>query len=262
MKTAIVTGGSSGIGRAAALALASAGCSVYEISRRSVSEPTVKHLTADVTDEEAVRQAVAQVVREAGRVDILVCCAGFGISGAVEFTDLADAKRQLDVNFFGTVNAVRAVLPAMRTQGGGRIVCTSSVAGAIPIPFQTYYSVSKAAINAYVRALRCEVAPYGITACAVMPGDIATGFTAARKKSIAGDDVYGGRIARSVAGMEKDERGGGTPDKAGDFLARRALQAGVRPLYTIGFKYQVFRWLADFLPKSLVGKLITGMYAK
>lgn len=262
MKTAIVTGGSSGIGRAAALALAGAGCSVYEISRRSVPEQLVKHLTADVTDEEAVRQAVAQVVQEAGQIDILVCCAGFGISGAVEFTDLADAKRQLDVNFFGTVNAVRAVLPVMRTQGSGRIICTSSVAGAIPIPFQTYYSVSKAAINAFVRALRCEVAPYGITACAVMPGDIATGFTAARQKSIAGDDVYGGRIARSVAGMEKDERGGGTPDKAGAFLARRALQDSVRPLYTIGFKYQVGRWLADFLPKALVGKIITGMYAK
>ena len=262
MKTALVTGGSSGIGRACASALAAAGCRVYEISRRDKPLDGVTHITADVTDEGALAAAADRIAAEAGRIDILVCCAGFGISGAVEFTPLADARRQLDVNFFGTVNAVRAVLPHMRRANGGRIVCTSSVAGAIPIPFQTYYSVSKAAINAYVRALRCELRPFGISVCAVMPGDIATGFTAAREKSPAGDDVYGGRIARSVAGMEKDEKNGGTPDAAGRFLARRALQRRVRPLYTIGLKYQVFNFIAALMPKRLLGWCIYQMYAK
>ena len=262
MKTALVTGGSSGIGRACASALAAAGCRVYEISRRDKPLDGVTHITADVTDEGALAAAADRIAAEAGRIDILVCCAGFGISGAVEFTPLADARRQLDVNFFGTVNAVRAVLPHMRRANGGRIVCTSSVAGAIPIPFQTYYSVSKAAINAYVRALRCELRPFGISVCAVMPGDIATGFTAAREKSPAGDDVYGGRSARSVAGMEKDEKNGGTPDAAGRFLARRALQRRVRPLYTIGLKYQVFNFIAALMPKRLLGWCIYQMYAK
>lgn len=262
MKTALVTGGSSGIGRACASALAAAGCRVYEISRRDKPLDGVTHITADVTDEGALAAAADRIAAEAGRIDILVCCAGFGISGAVEFTPLADARRQLDVNFFGTVNAVRAVLPHMRRANGGRIVCTSSVAGAIPIPFQTYYSVSKAAINAYVRALRCELRPFGISVCAVMPGDIATGFTAAREKSPAGDDVYGGRIARSVAGMEKDEKNGGTPDAAGRFLARRALQRRVRPLYTIGLKYQIFNFIAALMPKRLLGWCIYQMYAK
>lgn len=262
MKTALVTGGSSGIGRACASALAAAGCRVYEISRRDKALDGVTHITADVTDEGALAAAADRIAAEAGRIDILVCCAGFGISGAVEFTPLADARRQLDVNFFGTVNAVRAVLPHMRRANGGRIVCTSSVAGAIPIPFQTYYSVSKAAVNAYVRALRCELRPFGIGVCAVMPGDIATGFTAAREKSPAGDDVYGGRIARSVTGMEKDEKNGGTPDAAGRFLARRALQRRVRPLYTIGLKYQVFNFIAALMPKRLLGWCIYQMYAK
>ena len=262
MKTALVTGGSSGIGRACASALAAAGCRVYEISRRDKPLDGVTHITADVTDEGALAAAADRIAAEAGRIDILVCCAGFGISGAVEFTPLADARRQLDVNFFGTVNAVRAVLPHMRRANGGRIVCTSSVAGAIPIPFQTYYSVSKAAVNAYVRALRCELRPFGIGVCAVMPGDIATGFTAAREKSPAGDDVYGGRIARSVAGMEKDEKNGGTPDAAGRFLARRALQRRVRPLDTIGLKYQVFNFIAALMPKRLLGWCIYQMYAK
>lgn len=262
MLTAIVTGGSSGIGRACAAELVKAGCRVYEISRHEKPLDGVAHLTADVTDEAAVCAAAAEVYAETGRIDILVCCAGFGISGAVEFTALDDAKRQIDVNFFGTANAVKAVLPYMRKAGRGRIVATSSVAGAIPIPFQTYYSVSKAAINAYIRALRCEIAPFGITACAVMPGDIATGFTAARKKSPLGDDVYGGRIARSVAGMEKDERNGGTPDAAGRFLAKRALQKRVKPLYTIGLKYRLFNALASLMPKSLLGRCVYQLYAK
>lgn len=262
MRTALVTGGSSGIGRACAQALARAGCRVYELSRRNIPLEGVRHLSGDVREEGGLAAGVEAVLAESGRLDILVCCAGFGISGAVEFTELADAKHQLDVNFFGTVNAVKAVLPVMRRQGRGRIVCVSSVAGAIPIPFQTYYSVSKAAVNAYVRALRCEVAPYGISVCAVMPGDIATGFTAAREKSPAGDDVYGGRIARSVAGMEKDEQKGGSPEAAGRFLAKRALQKRVKPLYTIGLSYRLFTLLERLLPRRFLGWLVYLLYAR
>lgn len=262
MRAALVTGGSSGIGRECAKALVKAGCRVYEFSRRDIPLSGVTHLSGDVCDEGALTAAVKQITDECGGIDILVCCAGFGISGAVEFTALSDAERQLDVNFFGTVNAVKAVLPHMRAQGHGRIVCTSSVAGAIPIPFQTYYSVSKAAINAYVRALRCEVAPYGVSVCAVMPGDIATGFTAAREKSPLGDDIYGGRIARSVAGMEKDEQKGGTPEAAGRFLAKRALQKRVMPLYTIGLSYQLFTVLERLLPRRFLGRLVYLLYAR
>lgn len=263
MKAALVTGGSSGIGRACARALADMGCRVYEFSRRNIPQEGVTHLSGDVCDEKAMSDAVNTILKDCGCIDILVCCAGFGISGAVEFTELSDAGRQLDVNFFGTVNAVKAVLPHMRQQGRGRIVCTSSVAGAIPIPFQTYYSVSKAAINAYVRALRCEVAPYGIRVCAVMPGDISTGFTAAREKSPVGDDIYGGRISRSVAGMEKDEQKGGTPAAAGRFLARRALQKrAVKPLYTIGLSYRLFTLLERLLPRRFLGWLVYLLYAR
>lgn len=91
----------------------------------------------------------------------------------------------------------------MRQQGSGRIVNLSSVAAPAAIPFQTYYSVSKAAINDFTLATANEVRPFGITVCAVMPGDICTGFTDARQKIPAGDEIYGGRISRSVAGMEK-----------------------------------------------------------
>ena len=103
-KTALVTGGSSGIGRCTASALSQAGYTVYEFSRCDIPIKGVKHMSVDVTDEASVQAAVEQILWERGSIEILVNCAGFGISGAVEFTELKQAKAQLDVNFFGTVN--------------------------------------------------------------------------------------------------------------------------------------------------------------
>ena len=261
-KTAIVTGGSSGIGKCTAEHLRDAGITVYEFSRRDCENTGIVHRSVDVTDEAQVKQAVQEVFDAEGRIDILVSCAGYGISGAVEFTETEDAKRQLDVNFFGTVNCTRAVLPYMRGKRKGRIVCIGSVAGPIPIPFQTFYSVSKAAINSYVMALANEVRPYGISICAVMPGDIASGFTDARNKSIAGDKEYNGRISRSVAVMEKDEREGMKPDTAGAYIAQIALKQKVKPLYAIGFTYKAFCVIMKLLPAGFSNYLIGRIYAR
>lgn len=116
---AVITGGSSGIGLNAARALRDRGLNVYELSRRAENaEPGVTHLQADVTDETQVNAAVAEILRREGRIDILINNAGFGISGAIEFTPPQEARRQFDVNFFGMVNMNRAVLPVMRQQGG------------------------------------------------------------------------------------------------------------------------------------------------
>lgn len=193
---------------------------------------------------------------------MLINNAGFGISGAVEFTGTEEAQRQLDVNFFGMVRMNRQVLPVMRKQGYGRIVNLSSVAGTIPIPFQTYYSASKAAINSYTMALANEVKPFGIQVCCVQPGDIRTGFTAAREKNQLGDDIYGGRIARSVSGMERDEQTGMAPEQAGAFIARVATRKGMRPVNTIGLQYKFFCFLAKVLPARWLNALVGLIYAK
>ena len=128
MKTALVTGGSSGIGRSTAAALKNAGFAVYEFSRRNVPQDGIKHISVDVTDENAVQKAVGEILSEAGKLDVVVNCAGFGISGAVEFTPLDQAKAQFEVNFFGTVNVNKAVLASMREAGKGHIINISSVA--------------------------------------------------------------------------------------------------------------------------------------
>lgn len=257
----LVTGGTSGIGLETARALRSAGCRVYTLSRRPDPAGEETHFAVDVTDEAAVRQAVDALAEKAGRIDTVVNCAGFGISGAVEFTEGSEARRQFDVNFFGMVNVNKAVLPHMRRQGGGRIVNISSVAAPVAIPFQTYYSASKAAINSYTLALANEVRPYGISVCAVMPGDIATGFTDARAKSIAGDEAYGGRISRSVSRMEKDERGGMKAETAGKYVAKMALKEKSKPLVSIGFQYKAVCTLAKLLPCRLANWVVGKLYA-
>ena len=261
-KICVITGGTSGIGKCTAEAMAQKGYTVYELSRREEGLPGMFHIPTDVTDPDACQRAIDDVVSQAGRIDVMINNAGFGISGAIEFTPVEQAKRQFDVNFFGMVNMNCAVIPVMRAQRSGRIVNLSSVAGAIPIPFQAFYSASKAAINSYTMALANEIKPFGVQVCCVQPGDIQTGFTAARQKIVVGDDIYGGRISRSVAGMEKDERTGMRPEDAGAFMCRAATRKGVRPVNTIGLSYKFFCVLQKLLPAKTLNWLVGMVYAR
>ncbi len=261
-KVAVITGGSSGIGLSTAKALAAKGCKVYALCRRAFSHEGIYHIRADVTDEAQLTAAAQQILQNEGRVDIVINNAGFGISGAVEYTDTADAQRQFDVNFFGMVRVNHVFLPILRKQGFGRIVNISSVAAPIPIPFQTYYSAAKAAIDSYTMALANELRPYHISVCAIRPGDICTGFTAARKKSAEGDEAYDGRICRSVARMERDEQNGMNPDKAGRFICRIAMKKRSKPLVTIGLSYRLFAVLAKLLPCRLLNYIVGLLYAR
>ena len=260
-KVCVITGGTSGIGKCTAEAMLQKGYTVFELSRREQGLAGMFHIPTDVTDPDACQRAIDEIVSQAGQIDVMINNAGFGISGAIEFTP-EQAKRQLDVNFFGMVNMNHAVIPVMRRQGFGRIVNLSSVAGAIPIPFQAFYSASKAAINSYTMALANEIKPFGVTVCCVQPGDIRTGFTAARQKIVVGDDVYGGRISRSVAGMEKDEQTGMAPEKAGAFICHVATRKGVRPVNTIGLSYKFFCVLQKLLPAKTLNWLVGMVYAK
>lgn len=261
-KVAIVTGASSGIGRCTAKALSEKDCIVYDLSRRHIPQENIKHLKTDVTDENNVISVVNEIIKSEGRIDFVVNCAGFGISGAVEFTDIAEAKRQFDVNFFGMVNVNKAVIPFMREKGGGRIVNISSVAAVAHIPFQTYYSASKAATESYTCCLVNEVKPFGISVTAIEPGDICTEFTQARSKSFDGDDVYKGRISRSVAGMEKDEQKGMSPQFAGEYISKIALKKKVKPVYAIGTTYKFLSTLCRVFPCGIRNYIIGLLYAK
>lgn len=254
-RIAIVTGGSSGIGKALCRKLKRSGYRVYCFSRRNPDIKGILHCPVDVTDEKTVLNKVETIIEHQGHIDLLVNCAGYGISGAAEYTDHTMAVRQMDVNLMGTANVCKAVVPYMRRCKKGKIINISSVAAIMPVPFQAWYSASKAAINSYTLALANELRPFHIQVCAVMLGDTSTGFTSARQKESGGDDVYKGRIARSVAKMEQDEGNGYAASEVAEYLMMIVNKRRFRPLYTMGVPYQLV-WLLDHLMPSGIKNLL------
>ena len=185
-KAILITGASSGIGRAAAELFADAGYTVWAGSRhceecveKRLGGGEIRSLQMDVCNEDSTRRAVERAVSEGG-LGIVLNCAGMGIAGPAEDTFEEAVRAQFEVNYFGTLRVNRMVLPYFRAQGKGLVLVMSSVAGRVPIPYQSHYSSSKYALDAYVEALRMEARPFGIRAALIEPGDTKTGFTAAK----------------------------------------------------------------------------------
>lgn len=259
-KIALVTGATSGIGLELSRILSQKGYKVYGVARNHRELDFCEILTADVSFESEVENVINTVTEREGHIDLLICNAGFGISGPVEYTKLEDAKRQFDVNFFGFFSCAKKILPVFRKQGYGTIVVTSSVAGAISIPFQAFYSASKAAINSLVMALRNEVSPFGVKVTAVMPGDTRTSFTAKREKDWGGDNAYSAIVRRSIEKMEKDEQNGTDPSVVAGYIAKIAEKKNPKPVYTAGFGYKMLVVLSRILPQRLVNYIVGKMY--
>ncbi|MDX8031314.1 oxidoreductase [Lentzea sp. BCCO 10_0856] len=178
---ALVTGASSGIGKAAALALVGAGYDVIGTSRdASKAAPLggVTFVDLDVVSDESVDAAVGQVMERFGRIDVLVNNAGFGAGGAAEESSMAQDQRVFDINVFGVIRMTKAVLPHMRAQRGGRIVNISSIVGFIPVPYMAVYAASKHAVEGYSESLDHEVREYGVRVLLVEPSWTNTSFEA------------------------------------------------------------------------------------
>lgn len=262
---AIVTGASSGIGYEVCAQLRDRGYTVFGLSRRGTVPEGCTGRSVDVTDEASLRHCIDEIAAFCGRIDLLVANAGMGISGPIELTDGDDARYLFDVNFHGQFYAAKAVLPYMRAQydpnstdPAGKIVFTSSVAAPIPIPYQSFYSASKAAVNSLAIALRNEVRAYNIRVSAVMPGDSGTGFTDARRKTDGGSAYP--RCGRAVASMEKDERNGISPAKVASVIVRAAAKKNPAPLYVAGFRYKLLLALYRVLPARLAIWLVGKLY--
>lgn len=259
-KVALVTGASRGIGLAISRKLAEMGYTVYGAARVPFSQPGVISVQLDVTKPEQIEQAVEDIIQREGRLDLLVNNAGMGISGAVEKTAEEEARYIFDVNLFGPFFMIKKCLPYLR-ESKGRIINISSVASRLCIPFQAFYSSTKAALEALSYALMPEVAPFGVKVTNILPGDTRTNFTDARKKSFEKDDpVYGERIWRSVGVMEKDERGGMSPEKVANAVAKVLKRKNPPVIKTVGFQYKLFLFLNRLLPKKLVIWIIGKLY--
>ncbi len=181
-RVALVTGCSSGIGEATALALAGARFRVFASGRTLAGvehlrgTPGVEPIELDVMDDASIVRAVAHAFNAAGRIDVLVNNAGFAILGAVEDLPREEIRRQFEVNVFGAMALCRQVLPIMRRQGTGTIVNVSSVAGRVSVPLMGAYCASKFALEALTDSLRVEARPFGIRVVSLEPGSTRTAF--------------------------------------------------------------------------------------
>ena len=213
-KVIIITGASSGFGKAIAERLAKGGHKVYGICRRAMDNNAITYIQGDVRDSERIKQIVKEIYEKEQRIDVLINNAGMGIGGALEMAKLEEIQTQMGVNFMGCVNMCQQVLPYMRKQRHGRIINLSSIGGVMGLPYQGFYSASKFAIEGFSEALSAEVKGFGITVSMVEPGDFATNFTASRKnsESTLNDPDYGPIYKRSLGLIEKEENGGLSPD--------------------------------------------------
>ncbi|MFA7588822.1 MAG: SDR family oxidoreductase [Acholeplasmataceae bacterium] len=261
MKVVVVTGASSGIGLAVAKYYAHNGFKVYGVSRTSFEEERIISLQADVTDYESLLKVYKEIYETEERFDILINNAGMGISGSIEETKIEDAQRLFDVNFMGVFLSTKAGLPYLRKNKAGKIINIGSVAGSMSIPFQAFYSSSKAAVKAFSDALANEIAPFKIQVCTVLPGDIKTNFTKNRRKNESLDPEYQARIEKSLAVMEKDEQNGMTVEYAAKIIYRLGVKEKMPLVKTIGVKYKVFVFLKRLLPERFVNWAIGLIYA-
>jgi NAD(P)-dependent dehydrogenase (short-subunit alcohol dehydrogenase family) len=235
-RVALITGASSGIGRACATHLATCGLSVYGTSRSAVTGAgSVTMQQMDVTDDQSVQHAVDAVLEREGRLDVVVNNAGIAVAGPLELTSIEEAKRQIDVNLFGVFRVCRAVLPMMRRQGGGYIVNIGSIGGLIALPYQPLYSASKFALEGMTESLRLEVRPFGIRVVIIEPGDTKTEITQNRSISegTANQQVYSS-FAAALKRTASDEQNGPGPDGVARLLWRIVNTSDPRLRYTVG----------------------------
>lgn len=222
-KTVLISGTSSGFGKAIADHLVRAGFNVIGTTRKpSEGDLAFRTLTLDVDDDRSVQEAVGGLINEGYSIDVLINNAGFGIFGSVEETSLEEAKAQLETNFFGAVRMIQAVLPQMRQNGGGMIINISSLGGLMGLPFQGFYAASKFALEGLTESLRMEVRPFNIKVMNINPADFRTSFTDKRKFIKGFSDVYKKQQTITQQIVEEGERKGADPGELG-FLVERLI---------------------------------------
>lgn len=259
-RTVLITGASSGIGAATASALTGGGWQVWGTSRRpperTDSDPC-RWLTMDVGDEDSVARAVQEILSTSGRLDAVICNAGFGIFGSVEEVSIADAQAQFDTNFFGVLRVLRAVLPGMREARAGRVILVGSLAGRAPIPFQAHYSATKAAVEALALALHNEVRRFGIRVTLIEPGDINTPFNEAMNWSTSPEDsAYGEQLENSEQVIREALPKAPPPEVVAQVIFNALSLKRPRVRYTVGPDSIMVPLGRRLLPDRLTLKLI------
>ncbi|HBH83390.1 MAG: hypothetical protein A2X04_04300 [Bacteroidetes bacterium GWF2_41_9] len=264
-KVILITGVSSGFGKETSRLLAENGYKVYGTVRKNpLSDTPVHHLIMDLTGSESIRTAVSTVIEKEGRIDILINNAGMHTGGPAETSPMENIRLQMETSFLGMVSLTREVLPHMRNQVGGTIINFSSIGGVMGLPFQSYYSASKFAIEGFSEALRMEVNQFNIKVILINPGDFHTSNSANRRNYLAPtgpDDPYREQFEKTLNVIEKDEANGWPPDLLAKKIVRIVECGYPKQRYIIGsFEQKLAVALKNLLPGKLFRLILQGHY--
>jgi len=248
-QTVLVTGASSGIGQATAQLLAERGFTVFGTARKPAA-PMASKVTMvplDVRSDDSVRACVERV----GKIDVLVNNAGYSLTGSAEETSLDEAKAQLETNFFGVVRMVKAVLPTMRKAGGGKIINIGSLAGITAIPFSSFYTASKFALEGYTEALWHELRPFGINVTLIEPGFVSTSIGESTQVAAAPLAPYNDVRQRATAALDRHVKNGISPDAVAKTVLRVVQSRSPSLRYRVGTDAAWFPRLKSVMPWPL-----------
>ena len=259
-KTAIITGASSGIGRETAEALAGAGFTVFGTSRRAgTGSSKVTMLGCDVTDDESVKALVATVLERTGRIDVLVNNAGIGLIGGAEESSVEQVRALFDVNLFGAVRMINAVLPSMRQRGEGRIINISSALGFTPAPYSAHYAATKHALEGYSESLDHESRAFNVRVSLIEPAFIRSPFD---QNSLEPDLMlgeYDAVRAKYHAFLREVLPTADAPDLVADAVRQAATDRHMRRRYPVG-KARPLSLLRRLIPAKIFDKALRQQF--
>lgn len=182
-KTIIITGTSSGIGFVLAEYFGKKGYKVYGLSRKFTESAYFQSIPTDITDNDAVQNAISEILKAENRIDVLINNAGMGMVGSVEDSSKEDILKLFNLNLVGAVQMMSAVLPKMRENKFGQIINVSSIGSEMGLPFRGFYSASKSALDKVTEAMRYEVYPWNVSVCSLHLGDIKTNIAENRVRT-------------------------------------------------------------------------------
>ena len=263
-KVVLITGGSSGIGKSIGTLLSQKGFIVYGTSRNpeKVSNAVFPLIALDVRDTASIQSAVATIIQEAGRLDVVINNAGVGITGPLEEIPMVEIKNNFETNFFGPIEVMKAALPQMRAQQSGLIINITSIAGYMGLPYRSVYSASKGALELITEALRMEVKSFGIQITNVAPGDFATNIAAGRfhapvVQGSAYEKVYAGVLQTMDAHVDS----GSNPNEMAEAVYQIIQNPNPKIHYKVGVFMQKFSIvLKRILPDKVYEKMLMNHY--
>ena len=272
MRVVLVTGASSGIGEATALELVQRGFTVYGAARRidrmtGLAAHGVRTFEMDVTDDASMTSGVERILREQGRIDVLVNNAGYGSYGALEDVPIEEARRQFEVNIFGLARLTQLVLPHMRGQRRGRIVNVSSIGGKFYEPLGSWYHATKFALEGLSESLRVELEPHGVHVVIIEPGPIRTEWGRISGESAlltSGDTAYAAQARQLAKVFERSDRPGvgAEPRVVAAAIAKAVTARRPRTRYAVPATAKAITFLRWVLTDRTLDALILRVYGR